>query len=1052
MRTSLVRLPYRPAIFQRGTTGSTHARCRTYKIEERGRQVKAGFDNAVHMRLRKVRFGKGNEADIKKDEARARQGKLRDEQLDKLQKKAGQKFTRKYERPTHGLKLAYQFQNVELDRTRRVDGLSLKRKDGDLTPLPFIDSIAETPDKGNDAITDRDKWGKSPEIWLDLLQKEARTKGHTGIEQVWALMREAYVELPVKGAKAGQFWTILLSNPVLHHEVVNYAIGLRIRKQKAFPPLYTLILRHVLRTRAPEETLRWHRRLSENYIVPRDALKMLAIPASMSDSNHGLEAFRIIYEDLREKCEPIYDQLIPALLKTGRFRHALRWHSVLEKHNDLPSAEASKLEMVQTFQHLRQSVLQKRGAWHRRKRVRDLERAANVSGSFSTADALIKGVAMQEQSPNLDPKSAAITGPGIFTAPMSTESSKPIELKMAASPISPAAKRGLFSSLFAEVQGAGQDGFSDEFCARLYATKAITPSWVTSFLHAFNVKKIGALALRELALRSGSTEDLQYYIAELKDSGISLASTTFCRAVKKLAEDGQAELLRGLLQLDDHPDNLDDVHLRHEVLDEAINRGDRVQAHQLLTLLSMFTDDPKQEYMNSLLRSHIRRRHIPDVLRFADEMQLEGVKITQGTMKTVIHRLLRPRAVGRRPNMLDREFQYDDLRIVTNLAIRTLEGGTELPEWLWVELFKRHGMKNLDSLERFCHATLNAYQSIRTKVAYDERARKTGSISIHLTGQVRRPDDHVLRSSLPFGSAANPLHYLLTPRRLQYIVAWGFHEGLRRLAIVQDRHWRHGTARGRKGTMRYRRWPAFLAPPPPDKTFLSGIDVVQRLQEKGVLVNTAAIESVIKERLWALFGPGKSHRRKNVTVMALNPYGIVEMLKAVEKMWRGPKPLFQDVKHLMQPLPTGHSPPANAQVEAPIKEDRPFTSKLDADYSTELESDQLFSTSQHVHAQSDNTEGSNTGSLESELVPLMPISSDQVTNPMEMQLRRDTEALMKIFWDRRTVGFRDKRNQRKMLGREQWAELMHQWARMAAMKRFDARAASEVKEAAYHAV
>jgi hypothetical protein len=154
----------------------------------------------------------------------------------------------------------------------------------------------------------------------------------------------------------------------------------------------------------------------------------------------------------------------------------------------------------------------------------------------------------------------------------------------------------------------------------------------------------------------------------------------------------------------------------------------------------------------------------------------------------------------------------------------------------------------------------------------------------------------------------------------------------------------------------------------------------------------------------------------------------------------------------MQPLPTGHSPPANAQVEAPIKEDRPFTSKLDADYSTELESDQLFSTSQHVHAQSDNTEGSNTGSLESELVPLMPISSDQVTNPMEMQLRRDTEALMKIFWDRRTVGFRDKRNQRKMLGREQWAELMHQWARMAAMKRFDARAASEVKEAAYHAV
>jgi hypothetical protein len=49
-----------------------------------------------------------------------------------------------------------------------------------------------------------------------------------------------------------------------------------------------------------------------------------------------------------------------------------------------------------------------------------------------------------------------------------------------------------------------------------------------------------------------------------------------------------------------------------------------------------------------------------------------------------------------------------------------------------------------------------------------------------------------------------------------------------------------------------------------------------------------------------------------------------------------------------------------------------------------------------------------------------------------------TEALVRLFWNRRTIGFKDKNRQRRMLSSEQWGELLYKWAREVAMKRFNA--------------
>jgi hypothetical protein len=548
-------------------------------------------------------------------------------------------------------------------------------------------------------------------------------------------------------------------------------------------------------------------------------------------------------------------------------------------------------------------------------------------------------------------------------------------------------KRGLFTSLFTEMQNVGEKGFSDEFSARLFATKALTVSWVTSFLHAFNVKKIGPLALRAVGLRCESTKEFQYYIAEFGKNGISIGSSLFCRAVKKFADDGQVSMLKNLLNSNQHPENYDDKKLQHTVLVSAMAQRDRPTVRLSLALLSMFSPDPKQKTMNALLRGYIELRYIKGVQTLSDRMKTEGVKITQSTIAHAMKYLLRPRLLAKRPNMLDSRFQFDDLGLVTNLTLRALQGGTELLEWHWVELFKRHAMKNFVSLERFCHATIDAYQLLRDKARYIEPARTTGHVSVEIPDTI--PDDHVIRVSLPFGDTANPLHYFFTQRRMQYIIAWGFHEGRRRLSVFRQRSVHPSVRRGTESQIaRESSWPSSLLPPPPSTTFLCGLDVVQRLAEQGIPVTTTAVEWVLKERLWTLFGPGRSSRRVNVDAMALNPYGVVEILRAADEQWRGPT-LFAEVRDMLQPVQLGDDPAGGIDF------------------------------------------GTKSGSLSK----YVPVWGNKARDMADKQLRMRTQALIILFSGRRTLGFGYRQEETRRLDSKQWKALLYKWASREARKR-----------------
>lgn len=1032
MRTRLVRLHARPNAFLRFTTGSSRIQAVNYQFR------------ACHSAKSKRRKLGGHSID-------SDDGGRRLLQVDRqLSNSHEPKPTTRSEEKEHNTELHRRmktrskdvselnnttFRSTHVDTSREpesavrvnlVNSIPIRKTSGTQN-LPFIDESdtgISTSIEGEQVMHDKDAWGRGPEIWMNLLQDEGRTKGNEGIEQVWTLMKEAYVDLPVEGAQARQCWKLLVNHPKLRDEVVTYALDLRRRTGRTSEYLYILSMRYALYNSAPGEILALHRRLLEGYIVPRNALLVLSVAASATRSNLEMEAFRQIYEDLYKQCHPIYDRLIPSLLRAGKHRQALRWHSILDKRNDYPSAEASKTSTVQAFLQFRQSVSQKRGMKHRRERHCQLRQVTAADGSVVSNRAQIdppvvvqqsldhgveafastwhtfaklaasQGVEQQsfnpalkaltsQQSLSTSESAANKTSESNGTAQVSVTKRHSFDLdgpsrglkrkeeKASDAPARVGYRRNLLAAVYTEISSSGHDRFSDEFCARLYATRGLTLSWVTSFLHAFTVKKIGPLALREMALRCESTEELQYHLKQLDSYGISTGRSMFCLAVKKFACEAQTDLLRGILYSDEHPDSLDDAAVQRSLLDAAVERNDVTTTHRILTILSMTSTFVKERYMNLLLRSHMRLRRVADVLKIAEEMHANNIKLRRGSVEVAARFLLRPRRPGHHPIVFDSRFRFNDLTLVTNIALRAIKDGVVLPDWLWVELFTRHGMKNLASVESFCHAHLDAYQHLKNQI----KSCKQGSDVFQLPQVPQWPlrsHDHVVLASLPLGSSANPLHYIFTPKRLQYIIEWGFHDGLNRLTVFRDQALRPSSAAKRHKLSRFRRWPVGMMPPPPSKTFLRGLKVVQDLQGRGVAVPIDAIEHIIKERLWGLFGPGRSMRRRNVTAMALNPYTLLRMLRAVDKMWKGP-PLFPRVRHVLQ-LRTGK-----------------MYHQYDADGK--------------------------------QMATERQISEEEL-------LKLHTSALVMLFQDMRTAGHENRHEQRRSFNDQKWDELMHKWARL----------------------
>ena len=698
------------------------------------------------------------------------------------------------------------------------------------------------------------------EAWSDQLQQKFRLHGHVGIAEAWQNLKDQKLDLPMVGSKAHSVWSTLVINLNLWGELFAYAVDLRKTTGRIYEDFYRLILGRILRT-GGRRAVRWHKRFANKYVIPSHGLRDLVSDALSSPD--ALRAFGLIYIRSDKASHGIYDTLITALLERQWYEEARRWNRILIEHDDKPSK-----------------------AWNTWPIPKHLEKTTEVAGTRSVAT---DSFSVFSDIPNPTPSGA--TGGRYSRA---TRSALPFD-------------RADISIALGKHLGVGPKEMSDEFCARIFATKAFSLDTIIKGLSLITTTRIGPLAFREMAIRAGRPEEILKKVETLRSAGIALIPCTFSKAIVKLASQNREELLDGLLLSDQHPEVLEDAELQTKILSECIDSGDWQSAHRTLALLTLFHEKPRAKAWNLLLQHYAKRRDFLNILRTSCDMMDNRIGIKSRTLDVIWTNCISRRRRGHRSPAEPRG-SLKALEFVTDLWFRVFDSGTYIHPTRWREILKRYGMEGrFDDLRNLCLKLVDRYSNRRPTAGLSRLA------------QLKSQSKKVVNQPPPAGLLSgrhNPFGELFRPALLSAIVIWGFKKGFQTItdlhrASVQRKakpgskldgghcfnpFWKGTQSFGPIGEhIRPVFFPnssvlpsAYLKLPSPDQSFVCGLLLVQELAKRGVFVKVAPVRKAVKDRLWQLYSWNKSTVLANQAAFIANPYKLEDMVWAIEQAWNGP--------------------------------------------------------------------------------------------------------------------------------------------------------------------
>lgn len=698
------------------------------------------------------------------------------------------------------------------------------------------------------------------EAWSKQLQQKFRSRGQAGVAESWQDLKDRKLDLPIIGSNAHSIWSTLVANLNLWEEIFAYAVDLRKTRGQTYENLYRLILGRILRT-GGRGVVKWHERFQKEYVIPSHGLRDL-VPDAVSTPD-SLRAFWLIFIRSHKTSYCIYDTLITALLQRQWYEEARRWNRILIKHDDKPSK-----------------------AWKTWPMPKHLEKNLEAVGIQPVTTDVLSMVSDNPIPTPSNPTGGRYGGAATSALPFD---------------------RADMSVALGKHLGVGPKEMSDEFCARIFATKAFSLDTIIKGLNLIAKTRIGPLAFREMAIRAGSPEEILNKVETLRSAGISLTPCTFSKAIVKLASQKQEELLNGLLLSDQHPEVLEDADLQTKILSECIDTRDWRGAHRTLALLTLFHEKPRVKAWNLLLRHYARRRDFSNVLRTSRDMMDSKIEINSNTLNIIWTSCIPKRRLGHR-SPTEPGGALNALDFVTDLWFRIFDSGAYLHPTRWREILKRYGMEGrLDDLRIICFKLLERYSNRRPTVELSALAQLKSKTKKAITTP---PPAELLSSQ------TNPLRELFRPALQYAIVSWGFKKGLQRItdiywATVQETvesglKWDGGNyfdpicenTRYFDTTDRHMRpvfFPnssalpfAYLKQPLSDQSFVCGLLLVEELAKRGVSVQVALVRKAVKDRLWQLYSLNKSKVRANRAAFVANPYKLEDMVWAVEQAWSGP--------------------------------------------------------------------------------------------------------------------------------------------------------------------
>ena len=420
--------------------------------------------------------------------------------------------------------------------------------------------------------------------------------------------------------------------------------------------------------------------------------------------------------------------------------------------------------------------------------------------------------------------------------------------------------RVMMNLIHGENFGITAKEYNDNYGAKWFATTWISLDISINTVGALGMDWIGPLSLQAIALREQDAEKITSRINQLQDIGISIGKSLYSRAVEFFARNKKQELLDTLLASDLHPDVLEDRNVQEDLMNSYARAKDWPRYRLTLALRFLASKSDPVDTHNIMLRSYSTIGDTSAMLIKLRKMQMEGTPVQAKTVRYLMTHVLRRRRRGKRPMTQDILQARDDLDQAIELLKGIMLSGSFVPVTFWREILKRLGMLlRLDDLAALCDFLATWYGPTCEAMFLDPKAMDRWH-------RYQTPDKMLTSHPL------HPLMILFSPSLQSAIVEWGFIKSL-------DRD---------------------LKPWERTPKFDVGIQILKRLNQRGVYIYFNTLRNSIFDRLVLLYGTAQSNRLRNRVARNRNPLELNEMVhqihEAVGRQLFKPRDLLKNIR------------------------------------------------------------------------------------------------------------------------------------------------------------
>lgn len=625
------------------------------------------------------------------------------------------------------------------------------------------------------------------EAWLRSAQSRLLISKSNYFLFRWRQLRRHTQDLPTDGPLGNEVWEKLLrfafAKPKHLREVISYAVSLQQRTGRVWKYLYNMVILHLLKRR-DNDILRLYGALNSMMQPTRERFLSLVKHAHERDPQSAVK-LQQIYKQLSFR--DIYVPVIHHLYQEEKFMAAASWHDVFIACKDIPGDP---------------------------KYYRLLFKYMALYGSQKRLASMVRNMVDQQ-------------------VPLPTFIRQPMHSNLVS--------REVVDQQLAVTHGIMAKPISDNFYARLFATSWFSTDTVINILQVLGTQSVGSDSLRELALKERSdARTIHARIKQLRDAGIALSDTTFCKLIKRLCHEDNNRLLENVTNCDLHPDTFEDQNLQESLLGNYYTTGQQLQFDRTLAILLAGCPEPyhPSHYYNLHLRLYLKAKDLPAVTQTLQMMQASHLPLDVKSAHYFRICLFTRRRAGMRP------CTTKELFLVINIWQNFLRSGGTMPAYAWVEILRRLGMTGqLEEYERLALWLADWYSSSPAR-AY------LGGImapSVSIMQQFGRAVD--IPKRIQPRHPRHPLHVLFPLAAQQSIVAWGF------------QHSRMGGPGWR--------W---------------GLYMLLKLKQSNVHIVRTAVARACELRLIALFGKGRSSRMINRRERARNAAQLDYYVQEIEKI------------------------------------------------------------------------------------------------------------------------------------------------------------------------